>query len=219
MGWLITLGILTLLAVLPLGIHVRYNEDGVLAAVLLGPVRILLYPRPKKPAGAENKKKSSEKKKEVPKANYEKVSAKPKTAKDDQKKPAEEKKGGSVTDFLPLVDVALGLLNSLRRKLRVNVLELKVIMAGDDPCDLAVNYGKAWAALGNLLPRLERVLTIQKRDLEIECDFTASSTLITARVDLTITLGRLLALAAVYGFRAVKEYIKIMKKRKGGASS
>ena len=29
MGWLVTLGILVLLAVLPLGIHIRYDEDGV----------------------------------------------------------------------------------------------------------------------------------------------------------------------------------------------
>ena len=91
-------------------------------------------------------------------------------------------------------------------------------MAGGDPCDLAVNYGKAWAALGNLQPLLERVLVIQKRNIELECDFVAPTTLVTARVDITMTLGRLLALVAVAGFRAVKELLKIMKKRKGGAA-
>jgi len=92
-------------------------------------------------------------------------------------------------------------------------------MAGGDPCDLAVNYGRAWAAVGNLLPRLERVLIIKKRDIQIECDFTADSTLVTARLDLTITLGRLFAMVAVNGFRALKEFLKIKKKRKGGAAS
>ena len=109
------------------------------------------------------------------------------------------------------------MLGAFRRKLRVNVLELKLILAGDDPCDLAVNYGKAWAALGNLLPRLERVFVIKKRDLEVECDFTANETLVTARLDLTITLGRLLALGVVYGIRALITFLKIKKKRKGGA--
>ena len=109
------------------------------------------------------------------------------------------------------------MLGAFRRKLRVNVLELKLIMAGNDPCDLAVNYGKAWAALGNLLPRLERVLVIKKRDLEVECDFTSNETLVTARLDLTITLGRLLALGVVYGIRALITFLKIKKKRKGGA--
>ena len=202
MGWLITLGILVLLAVLPLGIHVRYDEDGALGKLIAGPIRILLFPRPKK-----------EKPKKEPKPKKKKKAAAPAAP-----KPKEKKKGGPITDFLPLVDVALGFLNGFRKKLRVNYLELKIVMAGGDPCDLAVNYGKAWAALGNLQPLLERVLVIQKRNIELECDFVASTTLVTARVDITITLGRLLALVAVAGFRAVKELLKIMKKRKGGAA-
>ena len=210
MGWLVTLGILVLLAVLPLGIHIRYDEDGVLGKLIAGPVKILLFPKPKKEKGEQKKKPKREKKKPAKK----KKSA---TSSTTAQAPA-KKKGGSVTDFLPLVDVALGLLNDLRRKLRVDCLELKVVMAGGDPCDLAVNYGKAWAALGNLQPLLERVLVIKKRDIDIECDFVAPSTLITARVDITITLGRVLALVAVNGFKAVKEFLKIMKKRKGGAA-
>lgn len=122
-----------------------------------------------------------------------------------------------MTDFLPLVKVALDLLNDFRRKLRVNILELKLTLAGDDPCDLAVNYGRAWAALGNLWPKLEKYLVIKKRDVEVQCDFTASTTTVYARLKLTITLGRLLALAAVYGVRALKEFLTIRKKRKGGA--
>jgi len=204
MGWLITLGILVLLAVLPLGIHIRYDEDGVLGKLIAGPIRILLFPRPKKEKKEKPKKKPKPKKKKKPAS----AAAKPK----------EKKKGGPITDFLPLVDVALGFLNGFRKKLRVDCLELKIVMAGGDPCDLAVNYGKAWAALGNLQPLLERVLVIKKRNIELECDFVAASTLVTARVDITMTLGRLLALVAVAAFRAVKEFLKIMKKRKGGAA-
>ena len=121
-------------------------------------------------------------------------------------------------DFLPLVRVALNFLGDFWGKLRVNVLELKITLGGGDPCDLATNYGRAWAALGNLLPRLERIMVIQKRDIDIQCDFTASKTLILARLDLTITLGRLLAAVFLFIFHAVVEFIKIMIKRKGGAS-
>jgi len=209
MGWIVTLGIFVLLAVLPLGIHIRYDEDGVLGKLIAGPVRILLFPRPKKETSPKKKKeKKPEKKPEKKK----------KTSSTATGKTPEKKKGGPVTDFLPLVDVALGLLNGFRRKLRVDCLELKVVMAGGDPCDLAVNYGKAWAALGNLQPLLERVLVIKKKEIELQCDFVEASTLVTARVDITITLGRLLGLVAVYGFRAVKEFLMIMKKRKGGAA-
>lgn len=103
------------------------------------------------------------------------------------------------------------------RKLRVKRLECKVILAGDDPCDLALLYGRLWAAVGNLFPRLERMLVIQKRDIQIECDFTADKTCVTALVELTITVGRLLALAVCYGARAVVEFLKIRKLQKGGA--
>ena len=138
-------------------------------------------------------------------------------AKADAQKEEKKEQGGSVLDFLPLVKVGLNFLGDFRRKLRLNRLELKLIMAGDDPCDLATNYGKAWAALGNLFPLLERAFVIKKRDIEVECDFTASEMLIIARLDITITLGRIIALAVVYGIRALREYLKIMKLRKGGA--
>ena len=137
-----------------------------------------------------------------------------KAAKEEQDTP---KKGGSILDFLPLVQVALDFLGEFRRKLRVNRLELKLILAADDPCDLAVNYGRAWAAVGNLFPLLERAFVIKKRDVEVECDFTSEETLVIARLDLTITLGRLLSLAVRYGIRALREFLKIKNIRKGGA--
>lgn len=202
MGWLIALGILCLLAVIPLGVRIRYDCDGLLLKVLAGPVRITVLPSPKKEKKKKPQKEKKPEKKE--KTSHQQASKK-------------EKAGGSLTDFLPLVKIALELLNDFRRKLRVDDLQLKLVLAADDPCDLAVNYGRAWAALGNLLPQMEKVLTIRKRDLNVECDFTADTTLVTAGADITITLGRLLALAVVYGLRALKAFLKISRKRKGGA--
>lgn len=222
MGWLITLGVLFLLAILPLGVSVNYDEDGPLVRIVAGPIRFTVFPRkPKKPKS--EKKKAEPADSEAPAEKPEdKPAAKPTAPKEKPKKPQSppaEKKGGSVLDFLPLVKLALNFLGDFRRKLRVNVLKLKLIMAGGDPCDLATNYGRAWAALGNLWPRLEEWFVIKKRDVQIECDFTSDETLITARMDITITLGRLLALVVCYAVRALKEYLKIQKKRKGGAVS
>lgn len=203
MGWVIFAGVLLLLAILPLGVWIRYDEAGPLVRVVAGPLKITVFPVRKKKAAAPKKEKapkpeSSQKKKE--------------------QQPAKKAKGGSLTDFLPLVKVALDLLGDFRRKLRVDELYLRLILAASDPCDLAVNYGRAWAAVGNLLPQLERFLVIKKRDVAVECDFTASQTLVTAQLKITITLGRLVTLAAVYGFRGLKEFLKLKKKRKGGAT-
>ncbi len=206
MGWLIALGVLALLAITPIGIHLRYNSDGVFLQAVAGLIRITLLPQKKKPKAAKEKKAEPKPKKPAKKAKPQK-----------SKVPAQKEKGGSVTDFIPLVKVGLDFLGEFRRKLRLDKLELKLILGGGDPDDLAVNYGKAWAAVGNLMPHLERIFVIRKRDIEVECDFTADQTLVIARVQITITIGRLLATLVRYGIRAVREYLKIMNKRKGGA--
>ena len=202
MGWLIALAVLIGLAWLPLGATARYNSDGISLKIIAGPLRICILP--KKPKEDKKEKPKKQKPKKAPPANKQAQPA------------AKEEKGGPITDFLPIVQTVLDLLNAFRKKLRINHLELKLIMAADDPCDLAVNYGKAWAALGNLMPLLEKCFVIKKRDLEVECDFESSQTVIIARVDLTITLGRLLGILVWYGVRALKQFISIQNKRKGG---
>ena len=211
MGWYITLGILFLLAVLPLGVSVIYDSEGPLVKVIAGPLRLKVYPLPKK------KEKKKPEKKPVKKTEEDASLPKPPQPPKTKKEKTKEKKGGSLTDFIPFVKLAFNFLGDFRRKLRLNCLELKLVLASSDPCDLAVNYGKTWAAVGNLMPTLERWFVIKKRNVEVECDFTASETLVTARLDLSITLGRLLSLVAVYGVRAVKEFLNFKKKRKGGA--
>ena len=219
MGWWITLGILVLLAVLPLGVSVRYNEDGLVVKIIAGPVKITLFPRAnkekeeKEPSETKQPEAATQECKEVPQNQPQEKEQPQKAA----EKPA-KKSGGSLTDFMPLVQIALEMLDMFHRRLRVNLLELKLILAADDPCDLAVNYGRAWTAVGNLMPRLERVLVIKKRNIEVECDFEATETKVIAGLDLTITLGRILATVVVYGIKALIEFMKIKNKRKGGAS-
>jgi hypothetical protein len=218
MGWLITFGILFLLAVLPLGVRICYNSDGLLVRLILGPVKLTVYPMPKKKKKEDKpkaeKKEISSEKQEAAQTDRKPLPQPPQPPKENKKKES----GGSLLDFLPLVKTALDLLNEFRRKLRVDDLYLRLILGSSDPCDLAINYGRTWTAVGNLMPQLDRLFVIKKRDVEVECDFTASETTVIARVELTITLGRLLALVTVYGIRAVKEFINIRKKRKGGAA-
>ena len=216
MGWLITLGVLTLLAILPLGVRVRYDSDGARVAVILGPVKITLYPRP--PKDKKEKKIQKEKKaapaKDTPAPAQTPGNPPPPAP---AKAPKAEKTGGSLLDFLPLVKELFRFLDVFRRKLRVDYLQLQLTLASSDPCDLAVNYGRAWTAVGNLLPRLERIFVIRKREIDVSCDFTGTQTLVIAGLDITITLGRLLAAVVVFAVRALIQYLKIMKKRKGGA--
>ena len=197
MGWLIALAIVVALAFIPLGIQARYDADGASAWLIFGPLRFALYPSRKKTKTTREKSAEAEEKK---------------------KKSSEKKKSGNLSEFFSLVDAVKDFLGELLfRKMRVNLLQARIVLAGDDPCDLAVNYGRAWAALGNLVPALERFFVIRKRDLRVECDFTANKTLIDAHIVLSITLGRLLHLGLRYGIRVLREFLKIVKLRKGGA--
>ena len=199
MGWCIGLGILPFLAILPIGVGFNYDSNGPAVYALAGPFHIAL-----------NLSKSASEKsgKEAP-------NKKTKATPNDANK-ASEKRGGSVKDFMPLVRTGLAFLNQVRRKLRVRRLELNVVLGGGDPGDLGIQYGRAWASLGNLWPKLEEIFIIKKRDVEIQCDFEASQTLITACLEVTITVGRLLGLILVYGLRGLKEFMKLQKLQKGG---
>lgn len=202
MGWLIALGILTLIAILPVGVSVNYDEDGPKASIMAGPFYIPVYP--------VKKKEKTEKKPKVKKQN---------TVKSSGTKKEKKKNGGSIQDFLPILDLILDLISAFGRKLRVDHLTLKLILSGDDPSDLAVNYGRGWALLGNLMPLLEKAFVIKKRDLEVACDFLAEKTTMIARLDISITIGRLLSLAVVHGIPIIREFLKVMNKRKGGAKA
>ena len=208
MGWLIALGVLVLIAIIPAGASIFYDEDGFRAFVIAGPFRIPVFPI---------KKKEKKEKKEKPKKEVKKKTRKTSPAKANPKE--KKTKGGSLLDFLPVLDKILDFLSAFRRKLRVPHLELKLILGGGDPSDVAYNYGRGWVVLGNLMPLLDSVLYIKKRDLEVECDFLAEKTTVVARFDISITIGRLLSLLIVQGVPVLYKLLKVLNKRKGGAKA
>ena len=209
MGIWIAAAIVLILAVLPLGVRVRYNSAGLILRVIAGPLKITVFPRKKKP-----KKQKVKQKKPKEEQNAEPSASEDKPPQPPEAQPEQKEKGGSIARFLPFIKLGLKFLGDFRRKLRLDNLYVRLILAGDDPCDLAVNYGRIWAAVGNLMPQLERLFVIKKRDIQVECDFAASETCVVAHLDITITLGRLLALALVYGVRVLIEFLSM--KRKGG---
>lgn len=192
-GFLITLLVLCVLWVIPIGVTLQYYKDSSYVGLKLGFINIRLYPKPKK---AEKEKK------------------KPKKTETAQTKKSTQSKAGSLSEFIPVVNIVLDFLSDFRRKLWVQDLELKIVLAGDDPCDLGVHYGEAWAALGNLFPHLERFVKIKKRNLEVLCDFAASKTQISAHANILITFGDFLIIALRHGVRGLKEYLKLSKKIK-----
>lgn len=164
MGWLILLAVLCALPFVPLGFSAIYREKDPGVWLLIGPVKYRIYPGRDKSGPRKRKR-------------YSKNNS-PDT-------------GGGHMDFDPVLRDVLKLLKQFRRKIRVNNLVFKVTLAGDDPYDLALNYGRTWAALGTLTPQLERLFIIKRRDLSVECDYNGDKTRVYAKVIATITLGRI----------------------------
>lgn len=182
MGWWIALwillalcGIIGLLLLLPVGIRVRYQDAQLKMWYIIGPFRLLRYPETE-----EQKKKAKDSKLTIRTVLHEPIKA-------------NQKYDSVLGEFLAELKTTLELFWALRPRLRIKRLTLKLVLAGDDPCSVAMQYGGAWAAVGTLFPVLDGAFTIKNHDIAVECDFSSdSSTTLEAKLDITIGLGRLL---------------------------
>ena len=200
---LVILAVLVLIGCIPVGVDAAYGEGGVLLSAKIGFFRLQILPaKPQKP-----------KKPKKPKQQKPAASSAPSAAPDAPAEPAAKKKlalPGGLNGILRLVNLALSTLGDLRRKLRVEELTLHVTFAGDDPADAALHYGQAWAAVGALIPALDRLFVIKKRDICPILDYNREQMSVDAHLILTITIGRALAL----GLKAGLGFLKLLNDSK-----
>lgn len=202
-GWLIALGVLlgvaALLPFLPVRLNIVYDEDGFSYQLFLGLLRI-------RPEWLESEEGLKPRLKRDAKVITHKA-----------KKAATQKDGGELSQFWPFLEALGKFLNDLRKKVRVKKLDLSLVMGGDDPCNLALSYGKAWAAVGNILPVLEQLFVIKKRNVQVHCDFLSTTTKLYLRLRATMSLHRVISWLVKYGVSAYREYEKITNTEEGGA--
>ena len=197
---LIVLGILVLLALVPLGAHMRYDHTGPWFWLVIGPVRVQIFPkrekRQRKPKQEKHKKTKQKKEKEP-------------------KKKEKQPIGGLIRDFYPFLQLGYDFLGCFFRKLQVRILTLHVSFGGlDDPAAAAINYGRAWAAIGNIMPQLRSRLRIKKENVSASCDFTRGDMRIFAELKQVFFLGDLVVMVIRYGFRILKPYLSMIKRKK-----
>ena len=202
-GWVvlgIVLAVFVLIGCIPVGVDASYHENALALRLKIGFFTMQVLP-------AKPKKKKAEAKKKKP-------AAKKQDAK--QAKPAKPKKQFqmpklTLQDILALVDLACDTLGNLRRKLRVEVLVLHVTLDGSDPAKAAILYGRAWAGIGMLTPKLDRLFVIKKRDIQPILDYNEKEMKVDAHLALTITIGRAISLAGRAGVRFLKLWLNKKK--------
>ena len=191
-GWII-LAMLISALLLPVRVLLNYNVDGFRFRLVYGPFVLWSYPRPKNESKGEKASDNST-----------------------GKSITVEDKNYKLTRFLSAARTILKFLSKLRKQLVVRNIEVRIILAGYDPCDLGVHYGETCAAISSLQPAINQVFRIKKQNFYVGCDYVSNETVITAHLDMSVTFLRLLCLVLIHGSDVLKQYSMIKTQRKGG---
>lgn len=199
-GWFvlgIVLAVFVLIGCIPVGVDASYHENALALQLKIGLFTMQVLPaKPKKKKAVSSKKKSAAKKPDAKPVRTKKQLQMPKL---------------TLQDILALADLACDTLGNLRRKLRVEVLVLHVTLGGSDPAKAAILYGRAWALIGMLNPKLEQLFVIKKRDIQPVLDYNEKEMKVDAHLALTITIGRAISLAGRAGVRFLKLWLNKKK--------
>ncbi len=156
---LILLGVIlvALLAalLLPVSVHLNYENGTLRIDASCARKRIAVYPGAN--TGKTKKTKSSKKK----------------TSTDAEKKPKVKPNWEQIRyslDVLP--GVLIQALSRTARRICITPLKVHLLVAGSDPADTAVLYGKLQGVLAVALPALHRAVRIKDQDIQLFPDFS-----------------------------------------------
>ena len=191
---IIVLAVLLLLALLRFGVHLEFCEEGLFIKATLGFVKVQVYPLRKKSADKEKKKKSGKKKK--------------------KKKDKDNKKPGLAADFPVILKAIKKVFSRFRRRLLVKKLVLYYTAAGEDAYKTAMSFGLASAAFDSIIPALEALFRIRKRDVRESVNFMDTKARIYFKIIISIAVWEIFYIAAAMLPVALKRAGKNQTKRK-----
>lgn len=196
---LVVAAVLLLISCIRVGGIAEYAEEGVLAKVRIGPVKIQLYPR-KKPqkdssgGDAAKEKRKKHKKKKKPKGDS------PSEKKTQETQP---KRGGRLEFLRTWLPLGIEALGDLKRNIRIDELFLDYTINGrSDPAKAAILYGRLCAGGGAIAALLENNFDIRSRHFSARVDFMAEHALVYARLSMSFTIGQLVHIVLSLAWKA-----------------
>lgn len=192
----ILLALILLLLFLRVGVRLTFG-DALRVDARVGPVRIAVVPKKKKPEGKVKKEK------DAPPA---------------EEKPKEKKKTGltfeDIRKAVPaLFEAVKGALRKTRQRMRIDPMRLSLTFGGDDPAKTSEMYGWASTVMWTLMPQLEQFLKIPDPSIHLDVDFQAVSTRAEGEVGISFQIRDFLAIALAAGKPVLKWY-RAFKKAK-----
>lgn len=159
--------------------------------LVIGPLRLRLFPAAKK--AAKKPQKEEKPKKEKP----------PKP-----KKPKPEGQPGTLTRLMSLLPTVIEAVRTLRRRIRIDDFDLTLIWGGSDPASIAIGYGQANAAVGMVWPLIEHNFVVKRRELHIDMEYGRTEPMVEATAAFTITVGQIVSLAVWYGLKLLMLWVR-----------
>lgn len=196
---LIILAVFYLIGMIRLGGRLKYGEAGFSVHILAGPAKIQVLPSPpKKPKKQKPAKEKGPKPEKAP-------------------KPKSEGRPGTLRRVMSVLPRILDAVGALKRKIRVDDVDLTLIWGGSDPASIAIGYGRANAALGALWPLVENNFKVKRRSLDIRMDYGRTEPAVEVTAAFTITLGQILTLAVWHGGRVLIQWVRSGRPLKSAA--
>lgn len=152
----VLLAALVVLLLIPASVRFAYDRGALTLGVRFGPVKRQLFPKPEEPE----------------KPREEKPAKKEKPKKEKPKEPGAKINMEQILYSLETLPPILGrALKRTGKRIRVRPLKIYLLVAGGDPADTAVLYGKLEGALAAGVPLLERAVCIEDEDIRLFVDF------------------------------------------------
>lgn len=190
---LAVLAVLWLVSLLRVGGRVSYGQAGLSAAVLAGPFSIQILPIRRESMAKLKKRAKQKRKKEKPVGG---------------KEPAPENRPGTLPRLMKLLPAAGQACGALKRKIRIDDLELELTWGGADPAAAALGYGRANAVLGMLWPVFDHNFKVKRHSFQIGMDYGAPRPSVELRAAVTLTVGQIVSLGLRCGVKALVTWMK-----------
>lgn len=192
-----------LLSLVRVGCRVDYGAGGLVLYLKAACFRFQIIPSRTSPEKAEARRLKREKKKRRKGQKKGQESAAP------AQRTEKSGKKGDLRWLLQLTGPALKALGRLRRRLRVDRLEIDYSIGGaGDPAAAAVKYGKVAAGGGALFPLLNAALDVRDWDVNLGVDFQAEESQVALSAVATYRIGQLAYIALALGFSALSVFMK-----------
>ncbi|MDY3618964.1 DUF2953 domain-containing protein [Agathobaculum sp.] len=194
---LILLGLLVLLAVVLLSLRTGIEATGINGDVTVdvryGPLRIPVYPPPKREKDETGKPPEKQKAKKKSKRYQYSLNK-------------------EALDVGELTDLALTLLSELSGALRISKLRVRIVVGTDDAAKTGIRLGQISAVVGMMAPFLENTFDMKDYHVSVDADFDADHTEWAFTVFCSLRPVRLLWLSLRHGGEGFRLYKKLLRK-------